>query len=173
MADYICGNGGNNWLYGTNLEDWIFAGGGHDRLYGYGGNDRLVGEDGNDHFWGGEGDDVMSGGRGHDRFYGDAGADVMYGGIGLDRTDYSQSDEAVSVDLGRGIGRLGDAEGDTYDSIEISVGSDYGDSFTGRTRKTGSMPVVAMTCYTGAPAPTYWMAATGQTPPTMERPMPV
>jgi hypothetical protein len=53
------------------------------------------------------------------------------GGGGFDTVDLSGSGAAVTVDLTAGTGSGGDAEGDTYSSIERVFGSAYGDTFAG------------------------------------------
>ncbi len=75
--------------------------------------------------------DTLNGGDGNDTLIGGAGADVLNGGAGTDTADYSTSDAAVNVNLDTGSGTGGDAEGDTYTSIEAVTGSDYNDSVYG------------------------------------------
>ncbi|MFM5950772.1 MAG: putative Ig domain-containing protein [Novosphingobium sp.] len=67
----------------------------------------------------------MIGLDGNDTFAGSAGADFIDGGAGADTADYSLSVGSVSVDLA-GVGSGGDAEGDTWASIEIVRGSFFG-----------------------------------------------
>jgi Ca2+-binding RTX toxin-like protein len=98
-------------LYGSQYGDTIYGLGGNDILYGQGGNDRLVG---------GLGDDTLHGG---------VGADTMDGGAGSDWVSYAGS-AAVTVDLRDG-GFGGQAEGDTYVSIENVFGSSFGDVLLG------------------------------------------
>jgi Ca2+-binding RTX toxin-like protein len=75
-----------------------------DRIYGLGGDDVVLGYKGGDHLDGGPGDDTAS---------------------------YADSNAAVTIDLSRGIGLGGDAEGDTLISIENVIGSAFHDVFTG------------------------------------------
>ncbi|MEO8240879.1 MAG: hypothetical protein ABI832_01135 [bacterium] len=84
-------------------------------------NDLLIGSTDANQLDGGNGDDVLIGGM---------GADTLIGGAGIDTTDYSAS-SAVSVDLSSGTGLGGEAEGDTYSSIENVIGSDFADVITG------------------------------------------
>lgn len=50
------------------------------------------------------------------------------GGNGSDTVDYSNSETRVKVDLVAGTGTDGDAQGDTYDSIENIIGADLSSS---------------------------------------------
>ena len=119
-------------------------GGNHDsnRLDGLGGADRLYGLGGNDYLNGGEGDDFLEGGP---------GADTFRGGAGVDYAFYEDSSAGVEVNLHDGVGRGGDAEGDTFagkqtikytdtageilqleiSDIEALVGSGYDDVLVG------------------------------------------
>ena len=80
------------------------------------------------------GDDTMNGLEGDDTFLGDAGADAHFGGTGTDTVDYSAATSRVIVNLFTGVGAKGDAKGDSYDSIETIIGSDYGDRLLGDAR---------------------------------------
>jgi Ca2+-binding RTX toxin-like protein len=71
---------------------------------------------------GGAYDDFLTGGRGADRFD---------GGDGNDSVNLYGSREAVTVDLAAGTGRGGDADGDTYISIETINGTAFDDRITG------------------------------------------
>ncbi len=78
------------------------------------------------------GNDVLSGGDGDDRLYGDLGADTLDGGEGVDDARYEDSVAGVDVDLARGTGLGGFAEGDTYNSIERVYGArEYDDVLSG------------------------------------------
>ncbi|MEM7743842.1 MAG: LamG-like jellyroll fold domain-containing protein [Pseudomonadota bacterium] len=94
-------------------------------LLGGAGNDTLDGREGNDFLFGGDDDDLLIGG---------AGADGLYGGAGLDTADYSTAATSVFVDLdfgGVGRGFRGDAQGDTLESVEVVIGSDFEDILFG------------------------------------------
>lgn len=87
-----------------------------------------------------EGSDLLDGGRGNDRIFGLGGNDLLIGGNGADRLDggagddtisYSRSSAAVTVSLNTGIGRGGDAEGDTLTGIESLGGSNFNDVLYG------------------------------------------
>lgn len=98
------GNGRSNTLNGTSSNDTI---------YGRGGNDSLFGDAGND---------VLEGGT---------GADLLDGGDGIDRVEYRRSTSPVTVNLALGFGLGGEAQGDTYVSIENVYGSRHDDTITG------------------------------------------
>jgi Ca2+-binding RTX toxin-like protein len=94
-----------------------------DTLKGYGGDDRIYGGDGNDTVFGMDGDDVLIGGR---------GGDVLNGGLGRDTASYSTSAAGVRIDLTNKIGAIGgDADNDSFVSIENATGSNFNDTLTG------------------------------------------
>jgi VCBS repeat-containing protein len=115
-------------------------------------NDTLVGDSNDNILIGGAGDDILQGGAGNDTLlggYGDdfldggAGADTFYGGDSTDTVTYANSPSSdgnnlgVTVDLsadivsGSATALGGDAQGDTFSSIEIVIGSRYDDTITG------------------------------------------
>ena len=94
-----------NWLDGVTF--------GNDSIYGYGGNDSI---------FGGGGDDFI---------VGCTGADRLHGGLGSDTAGYGTSTAGIMASLSYGVGVGGDAEGDTYASIENLEGSDYADALVG------------------------------------------
>ena len=100
-------------LNGSDFDDILEGDGNANRLDGGRGADQLIG---------GAGDDILIGGR---------GADQLIGGEGRDRADYSQSATAVSVNMSNGAAGGGDAEGDTFSSIELVVGSFHDDTIIG------------------------------------------
>ncbi|MEV4782874.1 hypothetical protein [Burkholderia sp. LMU1-1-1.1] len=79
---------------------------------------------------GNAGDNIITGGAGNDTLYGGAGADEFHGGAGTDTVGYLDATAAVTINLKTGV-HTGIAAGDTYDSIELIRGSNFGDSFTG------------------------------------------
>jgi Ca2+-binding RTX toxin-like protein len=109
-------------ISGDDLGNEIDGREGNDLLKGFGGADRLDGSFGNDTLLGGDGDDVMFGG---------VGADSLNGGTGNDSIEYVDAFNAVTVDLAQGKGFGSDAQGDTYQSIEIVFGSEFGDTLIG------------------------------------------
>uniref|UniRef100_UPI00260C08C0 calcium-binding protein n=2 Tax=unclassified Novosphingobium TaxID=2644732 RepID=UPI00260C08C0 len=74
---------------------------------------------------------VISAGDGDDTIVAGIGADDIDGGSGVDIVSYTNSRDAVTVDLGAGKGSGGAASGDTYKSVEGIIGSDQGDKLTG------------------------------------------
>jgi Ca2+-binding RTX toxin-like protein len=105
------------YVYGTNGSETInlFDGVtfGADIIYGYDGNDSIHGLSGNDYIVGG------------------AGADVLNGGIGSDIASYYTSAAGIVASLSAGAGVGGDAEGDTYVSIENLGGTYFADALVG------------------------------------------
>jgi Ca2+-binding RTX toxin-like protein len=108
-------------LEGSAFKDILEGDPGANILKGLGGNDELKGDEGNDTLIGG------------------AGADKLDGGGGLDWADYSDSPDAVNVNLAENKGSGGHAEGDTFEisngksTVENLLGSDFADSLTGDT----------------------------------------
>ncbi|ROR22846.1 Ca2+-binding RTX toxin-like protein [Comamonas sp. BIGb0124] len=112
-ANRINGLGGNDVLYGGNLNDVLAGDDGHDALYGGQGDDQLIGGTGNDALYGGAGADQFIGGTGNDTSYDEAGNDIylFQAGDGHDRIQdydwqrhygYSQSDQDT-LSLGAGL----------------------------------------------------------------------
>jgi len=124
---FIEGSDGNDTLYGTANADEIHGGAGADIVYGDGGDDLIFGETGNDSLSGGLGNDLLDGGIGNDVLAGGAGADRLIGGDGFDTATYASSSTAVYVNLAANMGVFGDAEGDTFSSINKVVGSRFDD----------------------------------------------
>ena len=109
----------------------VTGGAGGDFLTGNSGANVLRGNDGRDHINGLDGSDTLFGGSGDDDLDGGAGADALQGGSGFDTINYGDSLAGVSIDLATGGGSGGEADGDTFVSIEGVSGSDLGDSLTG------------------------------------------
>lgn len=78
-----------------------------------------------------DGADVLVGGDEDDLLLGGGGADNLYGGDGDDTMSFLTSAGQVIVDLQTGEGKIGDAEGDHYHSIENVHGTAYDDMITG------------------------------------------
>ena len=91
---------------------------------GQAGDDTLDGKHGDDRVYGGDGDDRLYGSNGNDLLDGGPGADMMHGGLGWDDAIYWNSSEAITINLSTNVATGGDAEGDTFVSIEgVSAGS--------------------------------------------------
>ncbi len=76
--------------------------------------------------------DEIHGAFGNDTLDGAGGGDLLDGGLGNDTAYYYSSLNGVTVNLTGGAGSGGDAEGDTFSSIENIIGSNTGaDTLTG------------------------------------------
>lgn len=84
-----------------------------------------------DYIRGDDNDNRLRGLGNYDWIVGSEGADYIDGGTGRDMLSYVYADTAVTVDLGAGRGRAGQADGDRYESIERVTGSVYSDLFYG------------------------------------------
>ena len=73
----ILGEGGNDYLFGSQAADLIDGGNGKDRIFGNDGDDVLNGGEGKDWMYGGRGDDILTGGAGNDVLFGGSGADTF------------------------------------------------------------------------------------------------
>ena len=104
----------------TLIERYV-AGSGDDNVTGNIADNVLEGRDGDDTLLGGEGNDTLIGGPGADALGGDAGSDTA---------SYAGS-AAVTVNLSDGTASGGDAEGDTFTSIENLTGSNHDDTLIG------------------------------------------
>lgn len=106
---------------------------GFENAIGGSGADAIVGSDVANKLFGGAGIDTVFGNAGNDTIEGGADADHIDGGAGFDYVSYVGSAAGVRVRLWRGDGELGDAAGDTYNSIEGVVGSAFADAIAGST----------------------------------------
>ncbi len=78
--------------------------------------------------------DVLNGGNGDDVLLGGLGGDELNGGSGKDTASYTDSNTAVTVNLGTGTATGGTAEGDILNLIENIIGSTSGDVLTGNSK---------------------------------------
>ena len=109
---------------------------GNDKLTGTDAGETLSGLSGDDTLYGLGGDDTLDGGADNDLLVGGPGADTLKGGAGDDTIDYSYSPMGVTINLGDGTARGGDADGDTIvdmgaDEVENVRGSMHDDMLTG------------------------------------------
>jgi Ca2+-binding RTX toxin-like protein len=93
--------------------------------------DNLEGSEYFDILTGNGADNTLAGRGSTDWLAGLAGADHLDGGAGEDTADYRASAAGVTVDLTHNVGLGGDAQGDTFASIENVNGSPYGDTLSG------------------------------------------
>jgi Ca2+-binding RTX toxin-like protein len=115
---------------GSEYDDILIGDGNNNKLAGLGGNDTISGGEGNDILDGGDGNDLLRGDAGDDVLIGGAGADVLDGGAGIDTASYESSLQGIVLDLATGKS-TGDAQGDTFVSIERYQGSRYNDILIG------------------------------------------
>jgi Ca2+-binding RTX toxin-like protein len=101
-----------------------------DVLVGYTGSNVLTGAAGNDALFGAFDDDTLLGGKDNDTLTGGTGADVLNGGDGADTASYLTAAAGLTVSLTTGTG-TGDAQGDTFISIENLTGSGFTDTLVG------------------------------------------
>ncbi len=104
---------------------------GIENVYGSNAGDTLTGDGLNNTLAGNAGNDSLNGGNGNDSLLGGAGADVLNGEGGTDTAWYYGDTIAIDVNLLRGTGLGGNAQGDTYVAIENVYGSNAGDNITG------------------------------------------
>ncbi len=126
-VESVIGSAFNDTLLGRNMAgERLDGGSGDDMLDGRAGDDTLIGGLDDDWIMGREDDDILVGG---------AGADTLNGGGGNDTADYSDSPEAIDIDLSRANGTAqkgGEAEGDIVLSVEVVIGSAFDDRVIGR-----------------------------------------
>ncbi len=123
---------GDDNVTGTAGVDVFDALGGNDIVDGLGGDDTLNGGAGNDTLIGGTGNDALNGDADNDELNGGAGADSIDGGAGTDTLSFQQASSGVEVRLWSGVGIGGEADGDTYASIERVLGSEFDDYLQGK-----------------------------------------
>ncbi|WP_031252170.1 calcium-binding protein, partial [Mesorhizobium sp. LNHC209A00] len=74
---------------------------------------------------------VITGNTGNNTLAGLGGADALIGDAGTDTASYAASAAGVNVSLTTGVAHGGDAEGDTFSSIEGLLGSAQNDTLEG------------------------------------------
>jgi len=109
---------------GTRFDDVIEGNTDANTFWGDAGNDTLNGHGGSDTLAGGDGDDKLEGGWGN-------WGDRLDGGNGRDTASYYHATSGVQVYLWDVMRNTGEAEGDTYVSIEVIDGSTHSDTIEG------------------------------------------
>lgn len=109
-------------LVGSNFGDTLLGDGNGNDLNGFAGNDFIDGRGGNDR---------LAGNDGHDHLVGGTGADIIDGSTGFDYARYDTAQAGVVVDLANPGANTGDAAGDSFNSIEGLVGSNFADTLHG------------------------------------------
>jgi Ca2+-binding RTX toxin-like protein len=142
---------------GTGGSDTLIGGGGNDTVSyasssvgvtvdlqnGTGGGDTLngfrnvIGSAQNDTLADDGNANIMIGGAGNDSFWARGGADTFNGGSGNDNASYSASNAGITIDLGKGTGIGGYAQGNKLISIEVIDGSNFNDRLIGDANDNG------------------------------------
>jgi Ca2+-binding RTX toxin-like protein len=120
-------------IHGSQYDDILIGDEKDNVINGESGNDHIEGGDGNDFLYGGPGNDTLLGGKGDDILDGGEGADYMDGGEGFDTLNYASfyETEPIYVNLKKGVGRGGHAEGDRFINVEAVRGSRFNDILVG------------------------------------------
>ncbi len=93
---------------------------------------QIFGTAKSEYLYGNAGDNFIYGNGGGDTFVGDAGSDELHGSAAdIDTVNYYKSAEGVKVNLAKGFGSGGDADGDSYHFINNIKGSAYRDYLYG------------------------------------------
>lgn len=109
-------------LAGTAYNDTLV---GLDFLFGLDGNDVLRGSDVQGFYAG-----YIDGGAGDDTLQSSGGADRFIGGAGVDTVTYAAHTTRVVIEM-MGTNYYGDEAGDTYNGVEIIIGTSFNDSIQG------------------------------------------
>jgi Ca2+-binding RTX toxin-like protein len=127
--DVMFGMAGNDTMDGVDGSDRMWGNTGNDVMHGGAGNDELHGGSGNDTMFDGDGNDVVQGNSGDDMVVAGEGDDVYQGNSGFDTIDFSNSRQAMNVNLSKdtavGMGN------DKLTGFEKVVGSDFNDVMVG------------------------------------------
>ncbi|WP_442583062.1 calcium-binding protein [Mesorhizobium sp. ASY16-5R] len=109
-------------LTGSAFKDILEGDTAANNVDGGGGDDNLSGLAGDDKLFGGDGGDLLMGGL---------GADYLSGGKGGDRASYAGAVAGVTASLTDPSLNMGEAKGDTYNSVENLTGSAFNDTLEG------------------------------------------
>jgi Ca2+-binding RTX toxin-like protein len=110
------GNNQNNVITGNNASNILNGKAGNDIIHGNGGFDTILGDEGND---------ILNGGL---------DPDILNGGNGTDTASYLTALSEIVANLSNSSANTGEAQGDTYISIENLTGSQFSDILTGDTQ---------------------------------------
>jgi len=125
-----------NYIYGTQEAETLTGTDGNDAIYAYGGDDLIIGLGGKNILSAGAGDDTIDGSGSSSlsgKFEGGLGADVIIGsGKFWTFAYYNNSTEGIHIDLNTGVGKGGEAEGDTFIDVRGIYGSQYDDLIIGK-----------------------------------------
>ena len=111
----VTGTNGPDTLLGSVNDDTLNGLNGDDTLFGFAGNDTLLGGNGSDTLEGGSGADTLDGGQGND----------------VDFASYTSAAAGVTANLANPAANTGDAQGDTFKSVEGLLGSAFNDFLVG------------------------------------------
>ena len=140
-------------IIGTEFADTIRGSNGPDWIEGGNGHDYLVGRDGDDEIFGGAGNDTMEGG---------AGADGFFGGTGTDTVTYANAKRGQVIHMFQPSDGTDLAQGDSFFSIEVVIGSDYPDLIWGDQYRTLLDGGRGDDCLYGGPGNDTLIGGTGQ-----------
>jgi Ca2+-binding RTX toxin-like protein len=103
----------------------------NDILIGNGIDNIITGSNGEDQLFGDAGFDTLIGGEDNDMLIGGLDSDILNGGNGTDTASYLTALNDIIANLSNSSTNTGDAQGDTYISIENLIGSQFNDLLTG------------------------------------------
>jgi serralysin len=86
---------------------------------------------GNDTLTGNSVANILNGGGGDDTFNGGGGGDTFIGGIGTDTVTYASEAAGLTIDMATPGSSTGNAQGDSFNSIEKVIGSGFIDNISG------------------------------------------
>lgn len=124
-------NLGNNWTEndGFGNAEWLKD---VENVIGSAQSDHLFGSDVANELYGNDGDDYLFGKGGADYIYSGDGKDTIDGGTGRDTASFEDGAQSVIINLSNNwVANDGYGNGEKIRSIEILLGSDQGDNFTG------------------------------------------
>ncbi|EJL37352.1 Peptidase M10 serralysin like protein [Caulobacter sp. AP07] len=129
----VTGTPGPDTLNGTSSANIIDGLAGDDIIHGLGGDDTLYGNDGQDAVYGDAGADILYGDAGDDQLFGGTEGDTLFGGAGFDTANYQAlpGGGGLLIDMLYGAYGTGEAQGDSFQSIERVIGTTGDDSIRG------------------------------------------